>query len=162
MTPPDTLTTLFRHHLWANTELFTLCAGLTPEQLDAQVVGGYGSLRDTLEHIVLAERHYLTQRQHREPYRRPEDDPPLTPEAMLASIRQTGEAFLDWIDRIGPDDTYTVDLEDGHPRHPQDHCPSPGYQSRYQHRAQVMVILTQLGIQPPEIDAWMYFDTNKG
>jgi uncharacterized damage-inducible protein DinB len=48
----DTLTTLFRHHLWANLRLFERCAGLTNEQLDAPVVGTYGSIRDTLQHIV--------------------------------------------------------------------------------------------------------------
>jgi uncharacterized damage-inducible protein DinB len=159
MTPPDTLTTLFRHHLWANTELFTLCAGLTPEQLDAQVVGGYGSLRDTLEHIVLAERHYLSRVSTGEPYRRPEDDPPLTPEAMLASIRQTGEAFLEWIDKVGPNDTYTADLEDGPRVTPKTIVLAQVINHATEHRVHVMVILTQLGIQPPENDLWMYFDT---
>jgi uncharacterized damage-inducible protein DinB len=27
-----------------------------------------------------------------------------------------------------------------------------------EHRAQIMVMLTQLGIQPPELDGWAYFD----
>ena len=27
-----------------------------------------------------------------------------------------------------------------------------------EHRAQIMAILTQLGIQPPELDAWSFFD----
>ncbi len=27
-----------------------------------------------------------------------------------------------------------------------------------EHRAQIMAILTQLGIEPPELDAWTYFD----
>jgi uncharacterized damage-inducible protein DinB len=27
-----------------------------------------------------------------------------------------------------------------------------------EHRAQIMAILTQLGITPPELDSWSYFD----
>jgi uncharacterized damage-inducible protein DinB len=27
-----------------------------------------------------------------------------------------------------------------------------------EHRAQIMAILTQLGIEPPELDGWSYFD----
>ena len=27
-----------------------------------------------------------------------------------------------------------------------------------EHRAQIMAILPQLGIQPPELDSWSYFD----
>jgi len=27
-----------------------------------------------------------------------------------------------------------------------------------EHRAQIMAILTQLGIQPPDLDGWSYFE----
>jgi uncharacterized damage-inducible protein DinB len=27
-----------------------------------------------------------------------------------------------------------------------------------EHRAQIMVIMTQIGVQPPELDGWTYFD----
>lgn len=33
MTPADTLTTLFRHNLWANLGLLEQCASLSAEQL---------------------------------------------------------------------------------------------------------------------------------
>ena len=28
-----------------------------------------------------------------------------------------------------------------------------------EHRAQIMATLTQLGIEPPDLDSWTYFDT---
>ena len=55
MNPTDPLTTLFRHHLWANLRLLERCAELTGEHLDATLLGTFGSIRDTLQHIVLAE-----------------------------------------------------------------------------------------------------------
>ena len=100
MKPDDTLTTIFKHHLWANQTLFKVCAGLTDEQLDATVKGTYGTIRNTLEHIALAERGYFSRISTGERYRRPEDDPPLTREVLLASITKTGNVFLEWIHKV--------------------------------------------------------------
>ena len=52
----DTLTTLYSHNLWANIKLFECCAGLSDEQLDSTIIGTFGTIRDTLQHIVGAER----------------------------------------------------------------------------------------------------------
>ena len=60
MNTTDTLTTLFRHNRWANVRILERCAGLTNEQLDATIAGAYGSIRDTLQHIVTAERLYFS------------------------------------------------------------------------------------------------------
>jgi uncharacterized damage-inducible protein DinB len=54
MRPIDTLTTLFSHNLWANLRLLERCAELSSEQLDAAIPGTFGSIRDTLQHIVTA------------------------------------------------------------------------------------------------------------
>jgi uncharacterized damage-inducible protein DinB len=90
----DTITTLFRHNLWANVSLFEVCAGLSDAQLDASVTGGYGSIRATLQHIVTAERSYLQRITTGQPYRRPPGAPPLTVAEMQASIRASGEGFV--------------------------------------------------------------------
>jgi len=58
MIQTDTLTTLFHHNRWANLRLLEQCAALTDDQLDATLVGAYGSIRDTLQHIATAERSY--------------------------------------------------------------------------------------------------------
>ena len=60
MRPTDTLTTLFHHNLWANLRLLELCAALSSEQLDATISGAYGTIRDTLEHIIQGETFYPT------------------------------------------------------------------------------------------------------
>ena len=160
MKKPDTLTTLFRHHLWANQTLFEVCAGLTDEQLDATVQGTYGTIRETLEHIALAERGYFSRVSTGERYHRPEDDPPLTMDVLLASIIKTGTDFLAWIDRVAAEDTVMIDW-DGTPRPvPKTVILTQVINHATEHRAQIMVTLTQLGIEPPELDAWMYFDVS--
>lgn len=50
---------LFDYSFWANERLFQLCDGLTDEQLDAKKEMGFGSLRNTLFHILAAEEIWL-------------------------------------------------------------------------------------------------------
>lgn len=46
---------LYRFNSWANARLFTMCEGLTDSQLDEPREMGFGSLRNTLFHILTAE-----------------------------------------------------------------------------------------------------------
>lgn len=46
---------LYRYNLWANDKVLRLCDGLTDTQLDAPRQMGFGSLRNTLFHILAAE-----------------------------------------------------------------------------------------------------------
>ena len=158
MNPSDTLTTLFRHNRWANVRILERCAGLTAEQLDATIVGAYGSIRDTLQHIVTAERSYVSRISTGQPYRRPEDAPPLTIAEMTESVRASGSGLIEWAPKVQAGDTVQVNWE-GAPRDvPKTILLTQAINHATEHRAQIMAILTQLGIQPPELDSWSYFD----
>ena len=95
MNPTDTLTTLYRHNRWANLRLLERCAGLSDEQLDATLLGTFCSIRDTLQHIVTAERSYLSRISTGQPYRRPKDAAPLTLAEMTESARTSGAGLID-------------------------------------------------------------------
>lgn len=158
MKPTNTLTTLFRHNLWANLRLLEQCAGLTDEQLKSTSVGTYGSIQDTLQHIVTAERSYLARLSTGQPYRRPKDAPPMTITEMADSARSTGFSLVDWAPRVQAEDIVQVDW-DGTPRDvPKTILLTQAINHATEHRAQIMAILTQLGIEPPELDGWSYFD----
>ena len=75
MQPAPALTTLFSHNLWANTTLLEHCAGLGEEQLDASIVGTFGSIRATLTHMARSEESYLHRIITRQPLRRTEGEP---------------------------------------------------------------------------------------
>jgi uncharacterized damage-inducible protein DinB len=45
----------FRYHIWATRELLAVCRELSDEQLDATAVGAYGSIIDTMRHIISPE-----------------------------------------------------------------------------------------------------------
>jgi len=158
MNPTDTLTTLFRHNRWANERILERCAGLTAEQLDATIVGAFGSIRDTLQHIVTAERSYFSRISTGQPYRRPENAPPLTIAEMTESVRASDSGLIEWAPKVQAGDTVQVNRE-GVPRDvPKTILLTQAINHATEHRAQIMAILTQLGIQPPELDSWSYFD----
>lgn len=161
MKPADTLTVLFSHNLWANLLLLEKCADLTSEQLDAAIAGTYGSIHDTLEHIVTAEKSYFSRISTGQPYRHPEDAPPMTIKEMTEWAHMTGNGLIEWASMVGAGDAVMIDW-DGTPREvPKTILLTQAINHATEHRAQIMVILTQLGIQPPELDSWSYFDELK-
>jgi uncharacterized damage-inducible protein DinB len=158
MTSTDTLTTLFGHNLWANLRLLEQCAALTSEQLDASISGAFGSIRDTLQHIVIAEQSYFSRISTGQPYRRPQDAPPLTLAEMMELVRTSGSGLIAWAPKVQASDTVQVDW-DGTPRDvPKTIILTQVINHATEHRAQIMAILTQLGIQPQELSGWAYFD----
>ena len=145
----ETIATLFRHNLWANVRLFEVCAHLSDEQLDASVTGGYGSIRDTMQHIVTSERSYLQRITTGQPYRRPQGAPPLTMAEMQDSIRTSGEGFIVAAPNVQAQDSVTVDRE-GTPRSvPSTILLTQAINHATEHRAQITAVLTHLGVEPP-------------
>lgn len=158
MTYTDTLTTLFSHHRWANLQLLEVCAGLSSDQLAATLTGAYGSIRDTLEHIASAERSYFARISTGQPYRRPKDAPPMTLDEMKASLSASGSSLITWAARVQAEDVVEIDWDGTLRAVPKTILLTQAINHATEHRAQIMGILTHLGIEPPELDAWMYFD----
>src|SRR4051794_5146731 len=47
------------HHAWANAQLLVFCQGLDEPALEATVPGTYGTIIETLRHLVSSEASYL-------------------------------------------------------------------------------------------------------
>ena len=162
MQPYPVLETLFRHNLWANLCLLELCATLTDEQLKSSSVGGYGSIGDTLQHMARAERSYFSRISTGQPYIHPEDAPPLSFAEMTEWLRHSGEGLIEWAPKVQAADYVELMWNNG-PTHKMVHVPKAVILTQVinhatEHRAQIMAILTQLGIQPPDLDSWAYFE----
>lgn len=158
MKPAATLTTLFSHHLWANLRILERCAELTPEQLDTSAKGAYGSIRDTLQHIVTSEQSYFSRISTGKRYDRPAEALPMTLTDMADSARTTGSGLIEWAPQVQAGDTVQIDW-DGTPREvPKSIILTQVINHATEHRAQIMVMLTQLGIEPPDLQSWAYFD----
>ena len=158
MKTADTLAMLFGHNLWANLRLLERCAALTPEQLAAATLGGYGSIHDTLQHIVEGEQLYFSIVSTGLRGSRPKDAP-ATLAAMAQSARTTGAGLIEWAPRVQPGDTYPEEWDGALLAVPKSMMLTQAINHATEHRAQIMATLTQLGIQPPELDGWSYYDS---
>lgn len=158
MTPVDTLIILFRHHRWANLRILEKCAELTTDQLDATLTGTYGSIQATLQHIVSAERSYFSRISTGQPDHLPKDAPPMTLEDMKEFLNTSGSGLIEWAANLQSADTVEIDWDGTLRQVPKTILLTQAINHATEHRAQIMAILTQLGIQPPEVDGWTYFD----
>ncbi len=155
----DTLTNIYKHHLWANLTLFEHCAALDLEQLEATRTGAFGTIFDILQHIVSSEQSYFSRISTGQPYNRPDDEPPMTMAAMTESLRNTGNGFIEWTSKVNADDAVQVRWLDGSTRDvPKTIILTQVINHGHEHREQIKAILTELGIEPPDLQSWAYFD----
>ena len=57
--PETTLVEFIRYNNWSNQQVLAACRDLDESQLAAAIPGAYGTIRQTLEHIIRAEASYL-------------------------------------------------------------------------------------------------------
>jgi len=163
---PDPMTAEFLHYnRWANLRLIDACRDLSPDQLASSVPGTYGSIYDTLVHIIQAEARY---------YKRLSGvqlDPSFLWEAAppLSEIRPYAErvstALVEAAEQMHSADSFQRDWDEPEWQ---------GQRLRYkavsmliqvvnhgvEHRTNITTILAQQGIQPPDLDGWEYMRLN--
>jgi uncharacterized damage-inducible protein DinB len=148
----DLIADFYRQNEWANTAMIDVCRGLTDEQLDATVPGTYGSIRDTLHHLVGSEIGYAFRRGDPGIERIEPDDPwpgfdrlaELVHAAATAARRHAADSTSE---------SLTVD-----PDYPSYVDPSVIWiqmvNHSTDHRSQINTILTTLGLEPADLSGW--------
>jgi uncharacterized damage-inducible protein DinB len=147
----------FRQNLWANLQLIDFCRGLSDEQLDFAVPGTMGSLRGILLHILGAEARYVTGLRGSPPERAVDERTPWPGfDALAEAARSSGEALI----ALASEDLAARQVERRLPdrafRVPAVTVLVQAFQHGTDHRSQAQTIITQLGLQPPALDAWAY------
>ena len=150
----STLAAMFEHNRWANEQLLEACRDLTPEQLETTVDGTYGTLGETLAHLVSGETFYvelLTDWSPAEHWRRADPFPGI--DRLLARSRDTGARLLAAAQALAPNEPIERD--------PGELIPASvilvqAIDHGREHRTHAATILTQLGIEPPVIDGWQF------
>jgi uncharacterized damage-inducible protein DinB len=154
----DTLQTIFRHHLWANQRLFDHCLELTSEQLDYSIAGVYGTIRDTLVHIVKAEQAYFSRISTENLYNHPVGAQPMSISEMIAALQITGKGLIELSALVQDKDSVKIDWDGALREVPKAIILNQVINHATEHRSQVMSVLTQIGIEPPDVSSWTYFD----
>lgn len=151
------LVELFRHNLWANLELLDFCRTLGEDHLDASAPGTYGRVRDTLVHLVAAEERYvglLTGERPERPLRESEGFPSL--DDLRARAEWTGTRLIAAAGRARPTRVLRGTWG-GRPYRLSVAVPLlQAINHATEHRAHVATVLSQHGVQPPELDGWAF------
>jgi uncharacterized damage-inducible protein DinB len=151
----------FEHHVWATIELIDACRELPAEQLVTAVPGTYGSILDTMRHLVGSDSFYLFWLTGKQTARIDEDHMDLA--ALRGAMQDDGVA---WTALVATDPDPDAVIEEVSER--------DGYVTRAtigirlaqalhhgsDHRSQICTALTSLGVEPPPIDAWDFGEQN--
>ncbi len=142
----------FSHHVWATQRILDACAQLSTEQLEASADGVYGSIIDTLRHLVGADAWYLVAVAGREP----PPDADLDIAALQEMSLAHGAEWMALLDgELDPDAVVVRYRDDGsESRAPLGVRLAQALHHGTDHRSQICTILTTLGIEPPAIDVW--------
>jgi uncharacterized damage-inducible protein DinB len=148
----------FGHHVWATLRLIDACLPLTPEQQATTVPGTYGSILDTMRHLVGADASYLCVLTGGRVAEIDEDSMGL-PE-LRAAMETIGPAWQELVGReLDPDAVVVRHRDDGTDSlAPMGIRLAQALHHGTDHRSQVCTALTTLGIEPPPIDAWAFAD----
>jgi uncharacterized damage-inducible protein DinB len=157
MTPP--MLRQLRHDLWATESLIARCGSLTDVQLELTVPGTYGTIRQTLGHIVGADESYLGRLglPVADPFGPGADASLAEVAAHFTHVKTRAEQIFsgDKFDpervmptRRGPIRAWVLVTQFVH--HGSDH------------RAHIGTILGAHGLDVPDLDVWNYADSVGG
>ena len=144
----------FGHHVWATLRLVDACIPLTPDQLTTTVPGTYGSIIDTLRHIVGSDTGYLSALTEGAVARIHEQHLDLN--ELRSVMERHAAAWSGFLGREPDPDAVVVRRR---PDSPASHAPvgivlAQALHHGSDHRSQVCTALTSLGVEPPGIDVW--------
>ncbi len=151
--PTPLLADAFGHHIWATLRVLDACSALDDERLATIVPGTYGSVIDTLRHIVDGDVFYLDVLTGRQP---PFDKQGSDIPTLRAVIETHGEIWQRLVAGDLDGSTVVIEYEDnGYETHaPLGIRLAQALYHGVDHRSQVCTALTTLGIQPPAIEVW--------
>lgn len=146
----------FAHHVWASLQLIDACLALDPAQLEMTVPGTYGSIIDTVRHLVGADAGYLFVLSDGE--RSLIDEEQMDLAQLRTAMVQDGPAWSALLARdLDPDAVVVRHRDDGSASHaPLSIRLAQAIHHGTDHRSQICTALTSLGIEPPEIDVWSF------
>lgn len=151
---------LYDYSYWANKQLIGVVSQLTPEQFTQSVAGSYGSVRNTLVHVLSAEWGWLDRCGGPERGERlnPQDYP--TVESLVRVWTQVEGHVRSFLSGL-KDEDLTRDIEfaiGGGPKHsvPLGDLMQHAAVHAVHHRGQVALLLRALGYVPGNFDLLLY------
>ena len=155
------LANLFTMNLWANLALIDACAALDASVLDAAAPGTYDTIRATLWHMIEAENRFLAALMG-------EENAGLKPlagsnDGDLSTLRvyaiDAGAGLAAWAENVAGDPMLSGEWDDGPYHVPASMFAAQALLHAKEHRTQIQDALARAGIEPPDLDAWTWWES---
>jgi uncharacterized damage-inducible protein DinB len=157
---------LYDYHYWANRRLIGVVSQMTPEQFTQSVAGSYGSVRNTLVHVLSAEWGWLDRcgGPARGERLNPQDYP--TVESLVDAWTRVEGYVRDFLSGLRDEDL-AREIEfsiGGGPKHsiPLGDLMQHAAVHAVHHRGQVALLLRALGYVPGNFDLLVYDGEKRG
>ena len=153
----QSLAEMLRYNAWANRTLFDDCRSLGPEQLDQQMQGISGTVRELLLHIAGGQQTFILRtkgRQHEGELGRRSDWPGL--EALMEVITQTNAELIAIAEGLEDDEEVDLPYQGKTYRFPTRFFLVHALAHGVEHRTEIKIALALMGIETPDLDGWFY------
>jgi uncharacterized damage-inducible protein DinB len=151
------LADFFKYNLWANRCLLDACENLSDAQLDATTIGTFGSVRETLMHLLSSEEGYARHVTGKIP------SPTLKEfttfpgfDELQRRAKMSGQSLIEAAEQKDLD--RILSLDGGTYECQAMIVMMEAIQHAIDHRSQIATLLSQQHIELPYLDAWSYND----
>jgi len=146
----------FRHHAWANNQLLAACRSLPDAQLTlpGTAAGTDRGILAIFNHIIQSDRGYVSRRGERPDWAENEEDT-----ADLDELERRADENAEVWERFLSqplEATRLIILDRGAFEAEQSVLVVQALHHGNAHREQISAVITGLGIEPPDIQAWSY------
>ena len=152
----DVIRRMFEYNLWANLKLIEICNELTDDQLEIEVSGVFGNIRPTLVHLIRSEMGYLHRLAGSRLLADDVDWDNLPVGELMAKAKISGRQLISIASKADPATRHDIEVQ-GEPYHFYNWTVLlQALHHGMEHRAQIKVLLTRLGVEHPDLSAWDY------
>ncbi len=147
---------MFEYNAWANRRVIDACRDLTDAQLDAPGSNTFGSIRNTLLHVIYSQYSFLARLDGRA--QDPRSFSPAWPgfDALAVVATETSSALLAAAVALVEDADVVLAYMGKTYRYPKSFFLTHAVAHGAEHRTQIEMMLTQLGIEAPNLDGWEF------
>ncbi len=148
----------FEFNLWANIEIIKICASLDETQLAVEVPGVFGRIQPMIVHVVRSEGNYLRDLGGDDLWPEETDWEGLTLTQLLEMAQQSGAALREIANSIAPDKPCEFTEEGERHTFPAWTVINQAINHGIEHRTQLRLLLTKLGVPHPGQSVWGFAD----
>jgi uncharacterized damage-inducible protein DinB len=155
----EPLAEMFRYNVWANRTLLEACRTLTDEQLDARLAGSSGSVREALLHLIGGQQTFVLRtrgRQHEGEWNRSSDWPGI--DALIDVAQRSSNELLAIAVALDEDSEVGLPWGGKTYAYPRSFFLLHALAHGVEHRTEIKLALSQIGVETPDLDAWQYSD----